>query len=84
MCIQVGVLRGLGKTWHSSFAAAISYYIVAIPLEAFLAFKLDMGLFGLWFGQLIGLILHTSMQQYFISIHFGDWSAIAREAHKRL
>jgi hypothetical protein len=24
------------------------------------------------------------MQQYFISIHFGDWMAIAREAHKRL
>ena len=50
MCIQVGVMRGLGKTWHSSFAAAISYYVVAIPLEAVLAFKLGMGLFGLWVG----------------------------------
>jgi multidrug resistance protein, MATE family len=43
-------MRGLGKTWHSSFAAAISYYVVAIPLEAVLAFKLGMGLFGLWVG----------------------------------
>ena len=62
MCIQCGIMRGMGKTWQSTITALISYYTIGIPIEIMLVFKFRMGLMGLWVGQFIGLFIHTAVQ----------------------
>ena len=52
-----GIARGIGLQLEAFFAYFISLYIIAIPLAYYLALKTDIGLFGLWIGLSIGLLL---------------------------
>lgn len=50
-----GVLRGMGATRSAAVINAIAYYVFGLPLAWLLAFRLDFGLAGLWWGLALGL-----------------------------
>lgn len=55
--VSTGVLRGIGNTKASFLTNFAGYWIIGLPLGAFLAFKLNWGVFGIWTGLSTGLIL---------------------------
>jgi multidrug resistance protein, MATE family len=80
--VTCGVLRGLGKFVDATVMAIIAYYVVSLPMEYIIAFKLEYGLVGLWLGQMCGSLFHVLSTQYLISFHY-DWNKIAREAKEK-
>jgi MATE family multidrug resistance protein len=57
-----GVLRGLGDTRAPMVANFLGYWVVAVPLSAYLGFYLDLGPAGLWWGLVVGLgLVGTSL-----------------------
>lgn len=82
--VSGGILRGLGKTTHASVASGISYWVISLPMEYILAFKLNYGVLGLWMGQLFGSTFHAVCQTYLVMFHFGDWRKLAEEARESI
>lgn len=53
--MALGLLRGVQDTRMPLLLAAVSYWMVGIPMSYVLAFPLGFGGIGLWFGLLVGL-----------------------------
>jgi multidrug resistance protein, MATE family len=57
-----GVLRGMGDTRAPMIANLLGYWVVAVPLSAYLGFYLQLGPAGLWWGLVVGLgLVGTSL-----------------------
>ncbi|WP_072281709.1 MATE family efflux transporter [Rappaport israeli] len=54
-----GVLRGLHDTNIAMLYALIGYWILGFPLGLYFAYVLGYGLYGLWAGVAIGLIVNA-------------------------
>lgn len=52
-----GVLRGMGRTRPAALANLIGYYVLALPLGWWLAFRVGMGVVGLWWGLALALAI---------------------------
>ena len=68
-----GILRGLGRTRPAAVFNLIGYYVLALPLAAWLAFEADAGLQGVWIGLAVGLVA--------VAIALVGWIAPARVFH---
>lgn len=55
--VCAGVLRGLQDVKIPSIMIFIAYWVIALPLGYWLAFKQGFGATGIWLGLLIGLTL---------------------------
>jgi MATE family multidrug resistance protein len=55
--VTTGALRGAGDTRTPLLCHFAGYWLVGLPLGAFLCFKRGMGAAGLWVGLLAGLIV---------------------------
>ena len=55
--VGTGCLRGIGNTKLSSIANFLGYWIVGIPLGAYLCFTLTWGPQGIWIGLTLALFL---------------------------
>jgi MATE family multidrug resistance protein len=53
--IMTGSLRGLGETRVPMVVNAVGYYLLGLPVGAYLAFGAGWGAFGLWIGLCLGL-----------------------------
>jgi MATE family multidrug resistance protein len=53
--VALGALRGLKDVTIPTVIAIVSYWIIGIPTCYFLAFKLDMGVRGVWYGLFLAL-----------------------------
>ncbi len=53
--MALGLLRGIKDTRVPMWLAAISYWVIGIPVSYLLAFPLGYGAVGLWLGLVIGL-----------------------------
>lgn len=53
--MALGLLRGVQDTAVPMVMAAISYWIIGLPVSYVLAFTLGMGPTGLWLGLVVGL-----------------------------
>jgi MATE family multidrug resistance protein len=53
--VSISALRGLGDVRTPALIAALSYWVVALPLGAALAFAAHKGAVGLWVGLASGL-----------------------------
>lgn len=52
-----GVIRGLGLQKYSSIIALIVSYPLLLVLAMILTFECNMGLAGIWWADLIGMIV---------------------------
>lgn len=52
----MGTIRGLGRQSLGAACTLGCYYLVAIPLSLLFAFKMEMGIRGLWIAFTVGTI----------------------------
>src|SRR5579859_7933996 len=55
--VCTGALRGLGETRAPMFANLIGYWILGLPLGLILCFVLKWGIYGMWIGLTLALIV---------------------------
>jgi multidrug resistance protein, MATE family len=53
--VSAGALRGAGVTRYTFVANVLGHWLVGAPLALFLAFELELGAAGLWWGLTAGL-----------------------------
>jgi MATE family multidrug resistance protein len=58
--VSTGALRGLGQTRVPMIANFIGYWILGLPLGLSLCFLLHWGIYGLWIGLTLALIVIAS------------------------
>jgi multidrug resistance protein, MATE family len=63
-----GSLRGMGNQHLGAVVNLVSYYIIALPLGIYLAFRQDYGLAGLWVGQCVALFLVGILEWTIIAV----------------
>ncbi|MBZ5501223.1 MAG: MATE family efflux transporter [Acidobacteriia bacterium] len=63
--VATGALRGAGDTRTPMVCSAAFYWLLGLPLGAYLCFRLGWGAVGLWTGLCVALILMGSMLLYF-------------------
>jgi MATE family multidrug resistance protein len=52
-----GALRGMGRPHAAAVVTLLGYYALALPLGYALAFRLELGLRGIWIGLTAGLLV---------------------------
>ena len=62
--ISTGALRGLGETRAPMLANFIGYWILGLPLGLTLCFILKWGIYGMWIGLTLALIVISSILLY--------------------
>lgn len=73
--VQSGVIKGIGRQSLSSAFLLVCYYLFGMPMALIFAFKLKIGISGLWMGfTLASVILDIGF--YFI-INLCDWNQIS-------
>jgi MATE family multidrug resistance protein len=56
-----GALRGLKDTRAPMFIGIVSYWFVGLGTSYVLAFRLDLGAVGLWWGLVVGLAVASTL-----------------------
>jgi MATE family multidrug resistance protein len=51
-----GVLRGMGRPQVAALINLLGYYVLALPLAYLLAFRMGLGLLGIWLALAVGLL----------------------------
>jgi MATE family multidrug resistance protein len=77
-----GILRGIGKPTPGTIVQFLAYYVIAIPVGAFVSFYLKWGdgLYGFWWALILGLFLASCGNAIFI--WRADWEKITTDALK--
>jgi MATE family multidrug resistance protein len=55
--VSTGALRGLGETRAPMLANLLGYWVLGLPMGLMLCFVFHWGIYGLWIGLLIALIV---------------------------
>ena len=55
--VSTGALRGLGETRAPMLANLVGYWVLGLPLGFFLCFGLKLGIYGLWIGLTVALVV---------------------------
>ena len=55
--VTLGALRGTGDTFAAMVIQVLPLWIVAVPLGAYLAFSLQFGAVGLYYGLFVGILI---------------------------
>jgi MATE family multidrug resistance protein len=55
--VSTGALRGLGETRAPMLANLVGYWVLGLPLGFFLCFALKWGIYGLWIGLTLALVV---------------------------
>jgi MATE family multidrug resistance protein len=59
--VCTGALRGLGETRAPMFANFVGYWILGLPLGLILCFILKWGIYGMWIGLTLALIVISTI-----------------------
>ncbi len=55
--VATGALRGTGNTRTAMLANLIAYWVIGLPLGAWLCFRLKLGAVGMWMGLCLSLMI---------------------------
>lgn len=58
--VSTGALRGLGETRVPMFANLVGYWVMGLPLGFILCFVLRWGVYGMWIGLTLSLVVIAS------------------------
>jgi multidrug resistance protein, MATE family len=62
--VCTGALRGLGETRAPMLANFVGYWILGLPLGLILCFVLKWGIYGMWIGLTLALVVISSILLY--------------------
>lgn len=62
--MALGLLRGIRDTRVPMIAAAVSYWLIGIPVGYFLGFAMGLGGIGLWLGLVVGLAFAATLMMW--------------------
>lgn len=78
--VQSGIIRGLGLQVYGALWTLICYYPIGLTLALCFAFNREMGVYGLWLGFVIAVIV---LDIGLLAIcECPDWGKIAAEMQK--
>ncbi len=60
--IAVAALRGMNDVRVPTLVSTISYWIICIPMSYIMAFHMDLGIYGIWYGIVFGLLCSAILQ----------------------
>ena len=78
-----GVLRGLGRQNWFLMSILLPSWLFGIPMSVLFAFKFAFGIYGLWWGMLLGTYASSAVGLFIMSF-FVDWDEEAHLALVRL
>jgi len=55
--VAAGILRGMGRPNAAAIVNLLGYYVLGLPLAYVLAFRYGLGLRGIWYGLILGLLV---------------------------
>lgn len=64
-----GVLRGMGRTRPAALFNFIGYYVLGLPLAAWLGRPERLGLVGIWWGLALGLAVVAALTVFWVARH---------------
>lgn len=59
--VGLGVLRGLGDVKIPTVITMIAYWVIGLPVGYVLGFPLGLGIQGIWWGLLLGLLVASAL-----------------------
>ncbi|TPR02316.1 putative integral membrane protein [Aspergillus niger] len=62
-----GILRGIGRQEIGGYVQLFCYYAIAMPISFGTTFGLNWGLFGLWSGVALALLLVSVIEAFFLT-----------------
>lgn len=62
--MALGLLRGIHDTRVPMIAAAVSYWLIGIPVGYVLGFSMGLGGIGLWLGLVVGLAFAATLMMW--------------------
>ena len=77
-----GTFRGSGRQNLGAKLNFIAYYVLGIPMGAYIAFGLGYGVIGLWMGITISLYFIAFLGS--VLVFRSDWRSLVEEARSRL
>lgn len=75
-----GVLRGMGRTRPAAWFNLLGYWVLGLPIGAWLAFRAGWGLHGIWWGLCFGLFVVATSLVLFVRARGPARFAIAEPA----
>jgi len=76
--VSAGVLRGMGRQTRVALLNLGGFWVLGLPGGALLAFTFDLGVYGIWWGFVMGLALISLL--YLWALSKLDFEAEARRA----
>ncbi|RBL92816.1 MATE family efflux transporter [Chitinophaga flava] len=73
--VGLGVLRGLGDVRMPTFITLLAYWGIGIPLGYLLGIKLELGVEGIWWALLLGLLVASVL--LFVRFHIKSRKLLA-------
>ncbi|MEN0054771.1 MAG: MATE family efflux transporter [Mucilaginibacter sp.] len=55
--VGLGILRGMGDVNIPTFITFLAYWVVGLPVGYLLGIKLHLGVYGVWYGLVLGLAI---------------------------
>jgi multidrug resistance protein, MATE family len=62
--VSCGVMRGLSQEIRATMASLVGYYLIGCPCELIFGFAMELGVLGLWIGQMCGSAFHLGYLAY--------------------
>ncbi|MEO7974918.1 MAG: MATE family efflux transporter [Thermoanaerobaculia bacterium] len=63
-----GVLRGMGRTRPAAVFNLVGYYVLGLPLAAWLGRPERLGLVGIWWGLALGLAVVAGLSVFWVAV----------------
>ncbi|GAQ41933.1 MATE efflux family protein subfamily [Aspergillus niger] len=76
-----GILRGIGRQEIGGYVQLFCYYAIAMPISFGTTFGLNWGLFGLWSGVALALLLVSIIEAFFLTQT--NWHRSVEDALRR-
>jgi MATE family multidrug resistance protein len=59
--VGLGILRGMGDVNVPTIATFLAYWVVGIPVGYYLGIYLGLGVTGVWYGLVLGLMVSSAL-----------------------
>ncbi|RLN62383.1 hypothetical protein BBJ28_00021788 [Nothophytophthora sp. Chile5] len=79
--VMQGVFRGTGRLMLGAYINLFAYFVIGLPFGVYLAFRMEMGVEGMWLGLTAGIFFGCIVS--LVKIWETDWHSMADAARVR-